>query len=66
MYYLRRVKVVLSIKDREHSLIEMAEEVFEGLFQVDLTMVIIAFEVLEKVDENVGVPLVNDAVCLLK
>jgi hypothetical protein len=64
--YLRRVEIVLGIKDCEHPLVQATKEVFQRLLEVDLTMVIVRLEVFKKVDENVRVPLVDDAIRLLE
>ena len=50
---LRRVKVVLSVEDGEHPLVEVGEEPPEGVLQVDLAVVVVGLEVLEEVDEDV-------------
>ena len=63
---LRVIKGVLCIEDGKHSLVEVSEEASQGVLQVDLAIVVVGLQVLEEVDEDVGVPLVDDAVSLLK
>ena len=63
---LRVIKGVLCIEDGKHSLVEVSEEASQGVLQVDLAIVVVGLQVLEEVDEHVGVPFVDDAVSLLK
>jgi len=57
---------VLGVEDGKHSLVEMGEKTSEGVLQVDFAVVVVGLQVLEEVDEDVRVPLVDDAVRFLK
>ena len=57
---------MLCIENSEHSLIEMAEKLFECFWQVDFTVVVIIFEVFEEIDEHIRVAFVNDTIRFLK
>ena len=57
---------MLSVEDGKHSLVEMTEELLQGPFQVDLSQVVVLLEVLEEIDENIGISLVDDSVRLLE
>ena len=78
----RVFKGVLCIEDDEHPLVELVEELLQGILQVHLAPginfynqiiahkkkthfalpVVILLQILEEVDEDVRVPLVDDAV----
>ena len=64
--HLRVVKVVLCVEDDEHSLVQLGEELPERLLEVDLAAVVVVLQILEEVDEDVGVALVYDPVGLLE
>ena len=57
---------MLRVEDGEHPLVELGEELLERLLQVHLALLVILLQVLEEVDENVGVPLVDDPVSFLE
>lgn len=57
---------MLRVEDGEHPLVELGEELLERLLQVHLALLVILLQVLEEVDEDVGVPLVDDPVSLLE
>ena len=57
---------MLCIEDREHSLVESAEKLFQRILQVDLAVVVVVLEVSKEVYEDVRVPLVDDSVRLVE
>ena len=57
---------MLGVEDGEHPLVEVGEEPSEGVLQVDFAVVVVGLQVLEEVDEDVRVPLVDDAIRFLK
>ncbi len=60
------VEGVLGVEDREHPLVEMAEEFPQGLFEIHVAVLVIGLQVLEEIRENVRVAFVEDPVGLLE
>ena len=62
--FLPGIELVLGVENREHPLVEGGEEMVEGRFQVEVSLLVVVFQVLEEVGEDVGVLDVDDAVGL--
>ena len=60
------VEGVLGVEDREHALVEMAEEFPQCLFEIHVAVLVIGLQVLEEIRENVRVAFVEDPVGLLE
>ena len=60
------IEGVLRVQDGEHSLVEMWEELPQGLLKVNVPALVVRLQVLEEVREDVAVPLIEDPVRLLE
>ena len=57
---------MLGVKHCKHSLIKLSKELLQGNLQINVAMLVIVLQVLEKVGENVRVSLVKDPVSFLE
>lgn len=60
------VESILRIQHGEHPLVELGEELPEGLLEVDPALLVVGLQILEEVGEHVRVALVENAVGLLE
>lgn len=57
---------MLRVENGEHALVQLAEELVQSLFEIDLSQIVVVLQVAKEVDENIGVALIDDAVGLLE